>query len=378
MSARDPRALAVLAGASLLIVAGCSSGSGDSGTGGGGGSTGTKYPTAAAHIATLLQRPSTLNITEPIGKTIPTGKTIGYIQCGSPACVGNGDALDEAAKTLGWTVNRINAGLTAESIKSAWGQAASQHPDAVVTSGFSRALFNPELAQLAAAKIPVIDLTTADNPGDGLTAVYGYGLQWATQGTILGDYLLANAGSQAVKAVTVTVSAYANLGMIADGLRKEVTGQCGDCSVASLDVPVSSLGSDLPSRITSYLSAHPDINWVYVGFADMVTGLPAALSSAGLGKVKLVTIDDTATSQNYMRNGQSLVMSAGFDIHEMMWRAVDYLARTWTGASTTQNTAVDGLPVWVVTKDNLPPAGSGYLAYVPEYQAQYKRLWGVS
>jgi ribose transport system substrate-binding protein len=377
MSARGIRALAALAGAATLI-AGCDSGSTDSGGGGNGGSTGTKYPQAAAYIATLMQRPTALNITESIGKSVPPGKTIDYIQCGSPACVGNGDALDEAAKTLGWKVNRINAGLTAESIKSAWGQAASQHPDAVVTSGFSRALFNPELAQLAAAKIPVIDLTTADNPGDGLTAVYGYGSQWATQGKILADYMLANAGSQPVKAVTVTVSAYANLGMIADGLSKEVAGQCGDCAVASLDVPVSSIGSDLPSRITSYLSAHPDVNWVYVGFADMVTGLPAALSSAGLGKVKLVTIDDTATSQNYMRNGQSLVMSAGFDIHEMMWRAVDYLARTWAGASTTQNTAVDGLPVWVVTKDNLPAAGSGYLAYVEQFQTQYKKLWGVS
>ncbi|MEN3357923.1 MAG: ribose transport system substrate-binding protein, partial [Mycobacteriales bacterium] len=75
--------------------------------------------------------------------------------------------------------------------------------------------------------------------------------------------------------------------------------------------------------------------------------------------------------------GQSLVMSAGFDIHEMMWRAVDYLARTWTGVPTTQNTAVDGLPLWVVTKENLP-SGSGYLSYVEGYQAQYKKLWGVS
>lgn len=376
MAARGVRAIGALAGAAALI-AGCSSSSDGTSSGGAVGTAGTKYPTAAAHIATLMQRPTTIKITQAIGKSIPAGKTIAYIQCGSPACVGNGDALDEAAKTVDWTVKRIDAGLTAESIKAAWGQAVSQHPDAVVTSGFSRALFNPELSQLAAAKVPVIDLTTADNPGDGLTAIYGYGPQWATQGQILADYMLANAGSATVKALSVTVSAYANLGMIADGLSTEVKAQCGDCSVASLDVPVSSIGSDLPSRITSYLSAHPDVNWVYVGFADMVTGLPAALSSAGLGKVKLITIDDTATSQNYMRNGQSLVMSAGFDIHEMMWRAVDYLARTWTGASTGQNTAVDALPLWVVTKDNLP-AGSGYLDYVEGYQGQYKKLWGVS
>ncbi|WP_029138037.1 sugar ABC transporter substrate-binding protein [Nakamurella lactea] len=348
-----------------------------SSAGSGSGSAAPDASDPAAYIAKLMERPTALNITEPITGDIPKDKTIAYLQCGVPACVENGDALESAATAVGWKVTRIDAGLTAESIKSAWGQAVEQSPDAVVTSGVSRALFEPELAKLAEKKIPVINLTSADDPTNGITVGYGYGPQWTTQGKILADYLVANAGDQKINAVAVTVSAYANIGMIADGLKTELTAQCADCALDTLDVPVSSIGSDLPSRITSYLAAHPDVNWVYVGFADMLPGVPAALKSAGLGEVKIVTIDQSPTVDSYIKNGQSVVMSAGFDVHEMMWRAVDYLARTWTGASTEQNTAVDGLPVWVFTKDNIPST-TEYFPYVADFEAQYKKLWGVS
>jgi ribose transport system substrate-binding protein len=374
-------ALSAAIGAVVLGLASCASNTSSGSSGGSSSSqtSGTSYPQLASYIASLEQRPTSVGITDPVGAPIPKGKSIAYIQCGSPACVVNGDALQQAASVVGWKVNRINAGLTAESIQSAWQQAVSEHPDAVVTSGSPRSLFNPQLAQLAASKTPVINMTTADPPGNGLTAVYGYGPQWTTQGKIIGDYMLVNSGGKPVHELSVTVSAYANLGLIGAEASKEIKAQCGSCSTSTLDVPVTSIGSDLPSRVVSYLSAHPDVNWVYVGFADMMSGLPTALSAAGLGNVKIVTIDRTTASETYVKNGQSLVMSAGFDVSEMMWRSVDYLARLWTGKSTAQDTAVNGLPLWVVTKANQPAANSttGYYPFVANYVAQYKKLWGV-
>lgn len=341
--------------------------------------TSSAYPKLASYINSLETRPVSLGITQPVGATIPKGKTIAYIQCGSPACVVNGDVLQQAASALNWKVTRINAGLTAQTIQSAWQQAVVDHPDAVVTSGFSRALFNPQLAQLKAANIPVIDLTTADPPGNGLSAVYGYGPQWSTQGKILADYMLVNSGGKPINVLSVTSSAYQNLTMIGNAVTSEIKANCASCTAATLDVPVTSIGTDLPSRITSYLSAHPNVNWVYVGFADMLSGVPASLSSAGLSNVKIVTIDRTTATEEYLKNGQSLVMTAGFDVGEMMWRSVDYLARVWTGKSTAQDTAVNGLPLWVQTNANQPAGDptTGYYPYVANYPELYKQLWGV-
>lgn len=373
---RPRRVLSIVAGfaAGTLLLAACSSSSSNSGGAASTGSASNKYPALTATVSKLLQRPTTIGITDPIKSPIPKGKTIAFIQCGSPICASLGNDLAAAAAQVNWKVDRINAGLSAETINAAWGQAVSTKPDAVVASGTPRVLFNTELAQLAALKIPVVDLTTADTAGNGLTQVFGGPDQYSGQGKNIADYMLVNSGDKTVNALSVTISAYPNVALVGKGVSAEIKAQCSSCTADILDVPATSIGSDLPSRITSYLSAHPKVNWVYVGFADMVTGLPAALNSAGLGGVKIVTLSTNPTIATYMKNGQNLVMATGFDVTEMMWRSVDYLARTWTGSSTTQNTDESTLPSWFVTKDNLPSATDNF-PYVADYQAEYEKLW---
>jgi ribose transport system substrate-binding protein len=377
LSRRLSALVAGVASGALLLTACSSSGGGQpSGAGNSSGSTSSKYAALTPLVQKLEQRPTSIGITDPIKGTIPAGKTVAFIQCGSPICAHLGDDLVAAGNKVKWKINRINAGLSAETIKAAWDQAVSSKADAVITSGTSRALFEPALAKLKAANIPVIDLTTADLKGNGLTQVYGDGNQYAEQGKNMADYMLVNSGGSTVKELSVTISAYPNITLVADGLKKELKAQCQSCSTSTLDVPATSIGSDLPTRVTSYLSSHPDINWVYVGFSDMVTGLPAALSSAGLGKVKIVTLSTNPTIATYMKNGQNLVMATGFDTDELMWRSIDYLARLWTNSSLTQNTDPKTLPTWFVTKDNLPSATENF-PYVADYQEQYAKLWNA-
>ena len=202
-------------------------------------------------------------------------------------------------------------------------------PDAVIASGFSRALFNPELAKLKSLNIPVVDLTTADAPGNGLSAVFDYGPDYLASGKRLADYALAQDGTN-VNAVMVLSSAFANLGFVGKGFKAELNSKCPSCSVDSFEVPATSIGKDLPTRITAYFSAHPKVNWAYIGYDDMVLGVPAAMASAGLtGKVKLVTIDNEPATQAYMKNKQALVASDGFPGPEIMWRSVDFLLREY-------------------------------------------------
>lgn len=387
--------IGVVAGlaASALFATACSSSSGSGGSGGSSGagssssgaggssSSGSggagKYAALATAVGKLEQRPTSIGIMDAIKGKIPAGKKVAFIQCGAPICATMGNDLDAAGAILHWSIDKINAGLTAETIKAAWGQAVSSGVDAVITSGTPRSLFESELAQLKAKNVPVIDLTTADGPGNGLTQVYGGPDQYTQQGKNMADYMLVNGGDKTVKELSVTISAYPNITLVATGLGAELKAQCAECSSSNLDVPGTSIGTDLPTRITSYLSAHPDINWVYVGFSDMVTGLPAALSSAGLGQVKIVTLSTNPTIATYMKNGQNLMMATGFDTDEMMWRSADYLARVWTNSPTTQNVDPNTLPSWFVTKDNLPSTTDNF-PYVADYRAQYQKLWTSS
>lgn len=373
---RGPLAATVVALALVLTACGGSSSGGSSSPSASSSSSGGQFADIQASIQQNLQRPTSIGITDKVQGSIPKNKNIDWIQCSVPACVALTPPLKAAVQAVGWHLKVVDGGVTPESIKAAWDQAVQDKPDAVIASGFPRVLFNPEVAQLKKMGIPVLDMTTADSPGNGLTAVFDYGPDYLASGKRLADYALSKDGTK-VNAVSVTSSAFANLGFVAQGFKQELQAKCPSCKVASIDVPVTSIGKDLPTRVTSYFSAHPDVNWAYIGYDDMVLGLPAAMASAGLsGKVKLVTIDNEPATQAYMKNGQDLVASDGFPGPEIMWRCVDFLIRYYNKESTSPSTA-HNLPVWLLTGDNVPSTTSGF-PLVADYQSQYKALWGLS
>lgn len=373
---RGPLAATVVALALVLTACGGSSSGGSSSPSASSSSSGGQFADIQASIQQNLQRPTSIGITDKVQGSIPKNKNIDWIQCSVPACVALTPPLKAAVQAVGWHLKVVDGGVTPESIKAAWDQAVQDKPDAVIASGFPRVLFNPEVAQLKKMGIPVLDMTTADSPGNGLTAIFDYGPDYLASGKRLADYALSKDGTK-VNAVSVTSSAFANLGFVAQGFKQELQAKCPSCKVASIDVPVTSIGKDLPTRVTSYFSAHPDVNWAYIGYDDMVLGLPAAMASAGLsGKVKLVTIDNEPATQAYMKNGQDLVASDGFPGPEIMWRCVDFLIRYYNKESTSPSTA-HNLPVWLLTGDNVPSTTSGF-PLVADYQSQYKALWGLS
>jgi ribose transport system substrate-binding protein len=379
MRQRGLRASALVSAiAVLVVVAGCGSSSKGSGGGGGSGTTPSSGSLAdvKAAVDKALKRPTSINITAKLNGAPVKDKTIDWVQCGVPACVALTAPLKAATDAVGWKLNVIDGGVTPETIKNGWDKAVSDKPDAVMASGFSRALFNPELAKLKSMNIPVIDLTTADPPGNGLTAVFDYGPDYLASGQRLADYALSQDGTN-VNAVMVLSSAFANLSFVGQGFKTELQSKCSNCPVASFEVPATSIGKDLPTRITAYLTAHPKVNWAYVGYDDMVLGLPSAMAAAGLtGKVKVVTIDNEPATQAYMKNKQALVASDGFPGPEIMWRSVDFLLRYFAKQDTSPSTA-HNLPVWLLTGDNVPSTTEGF-PLVADYQAQYKALWGLS
>jgi ribose transport system substrate-binding protein len=378
------RVATMVGGAALLLAAtacgGSSSGgsppSSSSSTPAASSSANSQFAGVTAEVQKNLQRPTQIGITTPLhGKPAPN-KTVEWLQCAVPACVALTKPLQEATTEVGWKLKVVNAGATPETIKNAWDQAVQDKPDAVVASGFSRVLFNPELAQLKAMGIPVIDLTTADSPGNGLSAVFDYGPDYLASGKRLADYALSKDGTK-VNAVMVLSSAFANLTFVGKGFQAEIKAKCPSCPVASFEVPVTSIGGDLPTRITSYFTAHPNVNWAYIGYDDMVLGVPAAMQSAGIsGKVSLLTIDNEPATQAYMKNGQDLVASDGFPGPEIMWRVVDYLLRYFNHQSTAPSTA-HNYPVWLLDGANVPSTTSSF-PLVENYQAQYEQLWGLS
>ncbi|HXF31976.1 MAG TPA: substrate-binding domain-containing protein [Solirubrobacterales bacterium] len=382
-----------------LVIAGCGGGSSSSSSSGGstessegsgasentGGETEegeesssseTAFPKAAKANEEFEERPTTVGIETPVGKPIPEGKTIDFIQCGVPACKTEGELFEAAAGELGWTIKSINAGTTPEEIKAAYGQAIKDEPDAVLGSGYPRVLFEPEIAQLKAKNIPVIEFFVEEEAGNGITAVIGGIGTTEFQGKMMADYILAHSTDESMEIGSVNAKGFETVTATIENVAKTVEAECPDCSIKTLEAPLTSIGKDLPQRIASFLTANPGIEWTTVGYNDMVTGLPTALKGAGVEDANLTTVNINTSIAPYLANDEYLQATVGTSFPEVYWRGIDLLARLFAGVDYAEDEDDSTLPYWTITKDSLPTTEEEF-AVVEDYEAQFKKLWGV-
>jgi ribose transport system substrate-binding protein len=336
-------------------------------------SSGGKIPAAVAELKKVTTRPAQLQTTTPIGKSIPSGKTIDWIVCGSPLCTVLTQPLQAAAKVLGWKVDAIPGGLSPETILDAWNLAVQNHPDAVMASGFPEAVFSSALAQLKTASVPVINAFVTDKPGNGVTAtVMSQPSEYNNTGKAMADYAIGT-GGKSTNALFVYGSTFAADVLVEKGYQKESTKLCPSCGLSTLNVPESDVGTTLPSVVTGYLTTHPKINYVVLGEGSFESGIPQALQTAGMAnRIKVVGQYPTQGSLQDLSLGKisALVMTEQSDA---MWQMSDALARHFAGVSVTPSEASS--PVWVVTTKTASQVTPPYYV-VKNYQKLYKKLWG--
>lgn len=345
------------------------------------GDNGTTEPAdgdAAAELAALLERPTEITNTTPFEGDVPADKTIMWIQCPVPACVQLGHPLQDAVDALGWTLKIVPHDGTPESVKAAYAQAVREKPDGVVSSGYPRVMFEEELGQLAAAEIPVIQVTVTDPPEDGLTAVvHGPGRN-AEAGRQLALYTAVNSGGQANVLWLTTAYPIVIPTLEGDegqgGFRPTLEELCPDCSIEVLDVPIELIGVEDAARVVSTLQANPEIDYVVGPLGDMFVGLPGALADAGMAdRVTLVTHDQNPALSAAVEDG-SIAAVVGFPGLEDMFQVVDTFVRYFAGEEFESRS--DDMPSWIITQGNVPSTTDDY-PLVESYQEQYQALWGV-
>jgi ribose transport system substrate-binding protein len=345
-------------------------------TNGGGTATSAAGSEAEQLLAALEVRPTKLQTTEPIGKPVPSGKTIDWIVCGVPECTALTKPLTDAAAALGWTVNPIDGGLTPETVQAAWNLAVQNKPDAVVATGFPTTMYSDALAKLKAMNIPVVIGYVTENadPSKGVVAVIaGGGDTFANQGKDEADFVVGRAGNKA-NTVFLGGSTFPGIDAVQNGFEAEYHRLCQNCPFDSINLPADSIGTTAPNTVVAYIAAHPGVNYLVLGIGSMALGLPQALEAAG-AKAKIVGTAPSETTAQMVKEGQidGIIMLQQAD---SMWQMVDALARQFAGASVEPSMAPS--PAWAVTKDSVDQIiqeGTPYYL-IPNYQAQYKALWG--
>lgn len=358
-----------------LLLVGCGDDDDPSSDGGGGNGGGTEQldgiQEAIDAVEELTQRPTQIPITTPLEGTLPEGGgTAVWLQCSIPDCEILGPPLEAALNELGWEMETIDAGLTPEEVKNAWGLAVERNPDAVFATGFGSSIFADELAQLEERGTPVIDAFVAETSGNGLTSVIGGTATSNAIGVAFADWVLAEEGEEA-NVLLVHSSTFPTLLDVKAGFEERYGELCADCEVEVMDVPAESFGSDLPAEVVAKLRSNPDINYVVADEGNMLLGLPQAMETAGID-VGIIGQYPSETSVEYLADGshvKAIVMPAMTD---SMWNMADALARHLLDLPADENEGPGSL--WILTPETAgeiePP-----FHLIEGYEDEYRELW---
>ena len=362
---------AVLIVGAALAAAGCGSDS----DGGSAASGGAADVSAAEQLAQQAStRPTTLQLAEPVGKEIPTGKKIAFISCGVEACEIQGDIIKEGAELLGWTAETIGTDGSPEQLQNAFQTALRQGADGIILNAVTRSVIAKQLEEAEKQGVPFVTLSSVEKTGDGILANIADTRNSGRIGELLAAKIVSESGGDA-NTLYVNISAFQILKALGDQFESSYKQYCPDCEYGSIDIPITSLGKDAPDRIVSYLRSHPQVNHVVLSVSNALgAGLPAALKAAGLSdKVKLIGQSaDTQTWQDLQAGNIEAVVP--YDYYTVDYLMLDALARHFAGVPVEDQSP----PLWIVTADNMPEgATEGLVPVVEDYQEQFKKAWGI-
>ena len=362
-------ALLVL-GLALVAATGCGSNSGGSAAQSGGGAGVAEAQTLTKQATT---RPTSIGLTKPIGKPVPTGKKVVFISCGVEACEIQGNIIKQGAADLGWTAETIGTDGSPEQLQNAFKTALRQGADGVIINAVNRASVAKQIEQAKKDGVAFVTSASVDEPGDGILANIADKRNSGNIGEHLAAQIVADSDGKA-NTLFVNISAFQILKALGDQLSSSYKKYCPDCKYDALDIPVTSLGKDAPDRIVSYLRSHPQVNYVVLSVSNALgAGLPAALRAAGLAdKVKIVgQSGDSQTFQDLQAKNINSV--AAYDYYTVDYLMLDALARHFAGAPAQHALP----PLWIVTLDNVPAqATKGTFPVVTSYRDEFKKLWG--
>lgn len=344
---------------------------------------------AQARVQQFSAAPTALAITTPV--QVPKKQlTIAYTQCAQVVCQAIGQGIQEAAAALGAKYVVFHHQDTADTVQAAFQDALQANPDMVLTSGDPTQWFQSQLSQLNAKHVPVIGWSLPQPyKGDGIAANLITGDDYYFNGVLMADYITAKSNGKA-DVLIVNVPQYPVLADEAQGIKDEFAKVCADCKTTSLDFTVAQVlqGAHIPAAVAA-IQKDPGIKWVIAGFGGLMPGMPQAFQNAGFSGIQAVSQAGTSANYQLIKSGQLQVADIGLPTEFLGWRAVDAGLRALAGQDVGSypklaNTdipghpdiLVSGVPLKILTAPDLTDPSKAWTPF-PDYQSQFKKLWGL-
>lgn len=329
-------------------------------------------------------------------KTAPSHKSgvnTWIISCGqaNPGCAEPVAAAEKAATALGWkaTVFDGNFGV-GDAYNSGIRQAIAAGAEVIVTAAINCNQAKSGYEAAKAAGVIVVGILSFDcndpkiHDGPPLfTAEMKFTPESPTaaelsleRGRAKAAWIVAHTDGNAKVINTdfagLTTGLYQNEGFV------NALEGCTTCEIQTTIefTPEDLTNGNLKQKWASALAQYPEANAGVVLSDGIViqAGLAQALQSAGRTKTfALISGEAYAPNAELIRDENGEAAAVPFDSEWAAWGAIDTALRVMAGKKST----FEGPGIQVVDKEhNLPAKGQGYRAPV-NYEALYKKAWGV-
>ena len=331
---------------------------------------------ATAAMKPYLTTPSSIGLTTALKSAPPKGLTVAYLEGNITAYKLLVPGLQAATAALGWNLKIVPFDTTnPTSLSAAMEQAVAEKVNFILESGVGSDQFSAGLAAAQAAHIPVVE--AIQNPEQANGVIGCVGCQASTlAGEVAANWIISDSGGKA-NVLFDTDPEFTTFTPLQTKFLETIH-QCGGCTSAVQQTSTAQLESGATGpAIVSYLQSHPEANYIFFSFSQLSTGVRSALNAAGVGsKVKIITACPVLSNIQSVIDGSEQAAFCYAGIGEVMWRAVDLMARYQQGMSVADsvNTPISSV-LW--TTANVPKPATVYDG-ATNYQAQYKALWHVS
>jgi ribose transport system substrate-binding protein len=288
--------------------------------------------------------------------------------------------MAEAAEALGWE-------FEAEVFKSAepekaLQQAISRKPDFIGITGIPASLLKPQLAAAEKAGIPVLSCgaATPEKPGEQYAADCGHTDVLDAENAAA---WIADESEGKGHILGVTIPQYPILNTQTEYFESPAFEEaCPECTYEELDATPEEVGAGtLPNKVSGYLQAHSEIDYLYLTFNDLSIGLYPVLQSAGLAEKVKIT-GGAATNSVIKEIPDQMAAWTVEPVEYSSWVMADGMARIATGEEITPayRKLIQANPSWLVdSKESVETLkDTNYEWPGPEdFQGQFKALWKV-
>ena len=333
--------------------------------------------TAKKIVGKYSPNPKNIGIKTPLKKVPPKGKYVVMLSNGGDENKVLDEAIMAASKTLGWKSKELVGAVDPETQRKLFDQALSLKPNYIHISGIEPSTLSDLLVKAKKQGVVVVCSACMSKPVSALEDTHIAGPKQIDQwGQMIAAYTVANTNGKA-NVQGITVPLYPILIRFDQSYEKNLKKLCPTCSYKANPQQLTDIfAGKTPSAVVSLMKANPNTNWLVSDLGGWMTGVPAALESAGLnGKAQIGGLTAGKANIQGLKDGTESAWT-GYSLPIVGWSVVDSFARNSIGQPYVTNS----LPTQILTPQNiktavLTPEGD-YLG-VKNYEAEFKKLWGV-